>query len=152
MGGFCASMVRTCTGEVCVRSTCREPSACGRHIERVVHLPRGMIRRDVQLGEIVVVVFDVRPFGDGETQIGENRGDLVQHLDHGMDGALRFRPRRQRDVDPFGRQPRVQRRFSQLRFARGDRFADAVAQAVDQRALAPCAPPATCRRASSAVR
>ena len=29
IGGFCASMVRTCTGEVCVRSSSREPSGLG---------------------------------------------------------------------------------------------------------------------------
>ena len=29
IGGFCASMVRTCTGEVCVRSSSREPSGFG---------------------------------------------------------------------------------------------------------------------------
>ena len=64
-----------------------------REIERVVHLPRRMIGRDVELGEVVVVVFDVGTFGDRETQIGEDRGDLVQHLADGMDGALRFRTR-----------------------------------------------------------
>ena len=29
IGGFCASIVRICTGEVCVRSTMREPSGLG---------------------------------------------------------------------------------------------------------------------------
>ena len=29
IGGFCVSMVRTCTGEVCVRSNSREPSGFG---------------------------------------------------------------------------------------------------------------------------
>jgi len=29
MGGFCASMVRICTGEVWVRSSSREPSGLG---------------------------------------------------------------------------------------------------------------------------
>ena len=51
-----------------------------RDIERVVHLPRRMVGRDVELGEIVIVEFDVRAFGDGEAQIGEDRGDFVQHL------------------------------------------------------------------------
>ena len=59
-------------------------------IERVVHLPRRMIGRDVQLGEIVVVEFDVRAFGDGEAEIGEDRRDLVEHLGDGMDRALRL--------------------------------------------------------------
>jgi hypothetical protein len=29
IGGFCFSMVRTCTGEVCVRNSIREPSGFG---------------------------------------------------------------------------------------------------------------------------
>jgi hypothetical protein len=29
IGGFCASMVLICTGEVCVRSSSREPSGFG---------------------------------------------------------------------------------------------------------------------------
>ena len=29
IGGFCVSMVRICTGEVCVRSSRREPSGFG---------------------------------------------------------------------------------------------------------------------------
>jgi hypothetical protein len=39
IGGFCASMVRICTGEVCVRSTLRlAVRASGLPEERVVHL------------------------------------------------------------------------------------------------------------------
>ena len=87
MGGFCFSMVRTCTGEVWVRSTWLRAVGLRRDIERVLHLARGMVGRDVQLGEIVIVIFDVRAFGDGETQIGEDGGDLVQHLGDGMDAC-----------------------------------------------------------------
>ena len=94
IGGFCVSMVRTCTGEVCVRRTWLRAVGLLGHIERVVHLPRGMIGRDVQLGEIVIVEFDVRAFGDGEAQIGEDRGHFVQHLQTGWMRALRFGPRR----------------------------------------------------------
>ena len=39
-----------------------------------------MVGRDVQLGEIVIVKFDVRAFGDGEAHIGEDQGDFFQHL------------------------------------------------------------------------
>ena len=41
--------------------------------ERVVHVARRMIRRKVQLGEIIVVALDVRPFGDGKAHVGEDR-------------------------------------------------------------------------------
>ena len=40
-------------------------SALGRlQIERVVHLPRGMLGRDVELGEVQIVGLDIRTFGD----------------------------------------------------------------------------------------
>jgi hypothetical protein len=42
---------------------------------------------EIQLGEVVVVGFDVRPFGDGETHVGEDRGELVDHLADRMDAA-----------------------------------------------------------------
>ncbi len=48
--------------------------------ERVVHFARGMAGREVELGEIVVVGFDVRAFGDREAHVGEDRGDFVEHL------------------------------------------------------------------------
>ena len=52
IGGFCVSMVRTCTGEVWVRSTWLRAVRLRREVERVVHLPRRMIGRDVELGEL----------------------------------------------------------------------------------------------------
>ena len=57
-----------------------------------MHLPRRMLGRDVERLEIVPVVLDVRPFGDGEAHVGEDRDDLVGDLAHRMDaplGALR---------------------------------------------------------------
>ena len=81
-------MVRTCTGEVWVRSSMREPSACRRQEERVVHLPRRMFRRDVERGEIVEVVLDVRAFGHGEAHLAEDRDHLVDGLADRMDAAL----------------------------------------------------------------
>ncbi len=55
--------------------------------ERVVHLARRMAGREVELGEIIIVAFDVRPFGDRKTHLGENGGDLVHHLADRMDAA-----------------------------------------------------------------
>ena len=48
IGGFCFSMVRICTGEVCVRSSSREPSGLRIEEERVVHLARRMAFGEVQ--------------------------------------------------------------------------------------------------------
>ena len=87
IGGFCASIVRTCTGDVCVRSSMREPSGFGVEIERVVHLARRMAFGEIQLGEVVVVGLDVRTFGDREAHVGEDRGELVDHLADRVDAA-----------------------------------------------------------------
>ena len=59
-----------------------------REIERVVVLPRRMLGRDVERGEIVEVGLDVRPFGDPEAHVGEYFGDLVSDLADWMDATL----------------------------------------------------------------
>ena len=53
--------------------------------ERVVHLPRRMAFGEVERGEVVVVGLDVRTFGDREAHVGEDRGQLVDHLADRMD-------------------------------------------------------------------
>ena len=84
------------------------PRAVGRfrEIERVVILPRRMLGRNVERGEIVEVGLDVRAFGDREAHIGEDLGDLVGDLAHGMDAPLGERPfaHRQRDVGALCRE------------------------------------------------
>ena len=93
----------------------------GREEERVVHFARGMAGREVELGEIVVVALDVRPFGDREAHVGEDRGDFVEHLADRMDapGLDAGGAHRQGDVERFGLQPRFQRRRLQHRAAGG---------------------------------
>ena len=61
------SMVRICTGEVCVRSSKR--SRCGFDSwsgdeQRVLRIARGMVRRKIQRLEIVVVGLDLGAFLD----------------------------------------------------------------------------------------
>ena len=51
-------------------------------------LPRGMLGRDVERGEIVEVGLDVGAFGDREAHIGEDLGDLVDHLADRVDAAF----------------------------------------------------------------
>jgi len=104
-------------------------------IEGRLHLPRRMIGRDVQLGEIVVVILDVRTLGDGEAKIGEDRGDLVEHLRNRMNATLRFGPGRQRDVDRLVAEARIQSRIAEFDFACGDGVRDFIAQAVEQRTI-----------------
>ena len=70
IGGFDAFIVRICTGEVWVRSSLPPgpPRAVGTlQIEGVVHLARRMLGRDVEGGEVVEVVLDVRPLGDARS-------------------------------------------------------------------------------------
>jgi hypothetical protein len=102
-------MVRTCTGEVCVRSSFFRLSLCVRvEEERVVHLAGRMAFGEVQRGEIVVVGLDVRPFGDGEAHVAEDRGDLVDHLADRMDAARSAGDwaHRQRHVERLGGEAR----------------------------------------------
>ena len=108
IGGFCASMVRICTGEVWVRRSFGWLPSPALQEKRVVHLTRRMAFREIQRGEIVVIGLDVRPFGDRKAHVGEDRGDLVDHLADRVDAAALGRrlPHRQRHVDLFGGEPR----------------------------------------------
>ena len=87
----------------------KHPLAVGARVEEegVVHLARRMAEREVERGEIVVVGLDVRPFGDGEAEIGEDRRDLVDDLADRMDaaGLERRRADGQGDVDALGFEP-----------------------------------------------
>ena len=108
---------------------------------------------DVERGEIVPVVLDLRPGRDREAEVGEDLGELVHHLADRVDAALRR-------AAPTGRvmsSPSVaSRRSSAAASSAALRAAiasvTALAQAVDARPLAPAAPRASCRRASSAGR
>src|SRR3984957_889956 len=80
--------------------------------KRVVHLARRMAGRKVELGEIEVVAFDVRPLGDGESHLGENDGDFVHHLTDRMDapGLDAGQGHRERDVERLALELRLEGR------------------------------------------
>ena len=86
-GGFCFSIVRICTGEVCVRSkqaiALRLLLLSGEE-DRVLHIARRMIRRKVQRLEVVVVGLDLGAFADGVAHRLEDRDDLVHRAHDGM--------------------------------------------------------------------
>ena len=108
IGGFCAIMVRICTGLVCVRRSSARAVGLRVKIERVVLLARGMLGRNVELGEVEVVGLDVGTFGDREAHVGEDLDAFVEHLADRVDAPLRERtePHRQRHVGALVRQPR----------------------------------------------
>ena len=108
-------------------------AAAGRRaeIERIHHRPRRMVRGDVQGGEIVPVIFDVRAFLDGEAHGAEDRRDLFHGAADRMDRARQVGARRLGDVDSFRCQPGVQRGLVQHCLARVQRIADLRLDAVD---------------------
>lgn len=61
--------------------------------ERIMHVPRGMIGREVELGEIIIICLDVRPLGHRKAERGENGDDLIPRLTQGMNTAC-LQPRR----------------------------------------------------------
>ena len=134
-----------------------QPRAVGgfREIERVVVLPRRMLGRDVERGEIVEVGLDVRTFGDREAHIGEDLGDLVGDLADRMDAALceRTEAHRQRHVGALAGELRAESCAGQHLAPRFERLDDAVFQTVDRLAEALALfrrqrsePPASARR------
>ena len=104
-------------------------------IEGVVHRPRRVALGDVEGGEVVPVVLDLRTGGDRKAQIGEDLGQLVHHLADRMDAALRGRFGRKRHVEGLGSQPALQLGFLEGGLSRSDRLRHFLAQRVDSGAL-----------------
>ena len=57
------------------------------HVEGVLHVAGGVVLRDVEGLEVVVVELDLGPLGDREAHAREHVDDLVVHLREGMEGA-----------------------------------------------------------------
>ena len=96
-----------------------------------------MVFREIKLGEVVVFGLNVRAFSDGKTHIGEDRGQLVNHLRdrmHATDLERRF-AYRQRDVEAFAVEPRFQSGALERFAPRRKGSVDPVFQSVDQRSL-----------------
>ncbi len=68
--------------------------------ERVLHVARGMVRREVQGLEVVVVGLDLRALDHGEAEPGEDLDDLVLHPAQRMGGAERRAAAGERQVGP----------------------------------------------------
>jgi hypothetical protein len=48
-----------------------------RDVKRILHLARGMVGGNVQLGEIVIVELHVGAFGDAKAQLGEDGDHFI---------------------------------------------------------------------------
>ena len=120
-----------------MRSSSREPSGFRREIERVVHFAGRMTLGKIQFGEVVVVGFDVGPFGDRKSHVGENRRQFIGHLTDRMDTAALCRPSRTGSVTSTVSVLSCASSAAALSafFASCDRFGDAVLEAVDRRTL-----------------
>ena len=85
----------------------------GPEIERVDVLAGRMLGRDVERGEVVEVVLDVRALGNPETELAQNRRHFIERPRDRMAAAGRLPARRQRDVGPLGGKPGFQGRVLQ---------------------------------------
>jgi hypothetical protein len=96
-----------------------------------------MLFGNVEGGEVVEVVLDMRTFRHREAHVGEDRRQLVHDLADRMDAAGLLRPlaHRQGDVDALGGQPALQLGLAQRLAAGLDGGVDAVLETVDRRAL-----------------
>ena len=73
--------------------------------EGVMCLARRVAFREVQRGEVVPVILDVRALCHAEAHVAEDRGDLLENLHNRVQRALpRQRRGRQRQVDLFAHQ------------------------------------------------
>ena len=110
----------------------RAQQAAIAEVERVVHGARRVMRREVQRFEVVPVVLDLRAVGQLVAQSAENVGDALQRAADRMQPAPRAVPARQRYVDGFAGQARVERGVFQHGFADRQRLADRIARAIDR--------------------
>ena len=104
------------------------------HEERVMFLPRRMFRRNVQRIKVIPVGFHLRAFGHRKTHVRKDRCQLFHHLADRVDRAHAPWPCRQRHIQPFRPQPRVQCRIAKCCLLGPHACINLVAQHVQQSA------------------
>ena len=110
IGGRCVSMCRICIDEVCVRSSVAGRAAGGgrssarpgrgtqdwtsgaRQVQRVLHVARRVLGRDVERLEVVVVVLGLGAVDNLVAHAQEDRLDLLAHDGQRMPAADDDRP------------------------------------------------------------
>jgi len=100
MGGCACSITRVCTEEVWVRS--QDVGRLARDEKGVLHVACRMVGGEIQGREYVPVIFDFRPFGNRESEAGENVDNLAAHNVERMACAHRHGGRSARKVDCGG--------------------------------------------------
>ncbi len=119
-------MRRTWGGRVVALGAC--------HVEGVHLTAGGVLGRDVERVEIVPVALDLRAFGDREAHIGEDSGDLLGDLAHGVDRTLRHRAGGQRDVEGLGGEAGLEGGVGEPGAGLGEGGVQVVLQGVERRA------------------
>ena len=69
------------------------------HVKGILHISGRVVLRDIQRFKIVVIRLNIRPFGNGEPQGGEDLYDFFQGLGYGMFLTYDRDLPRHRDVD-----------------------------------------------------
>ena len=129
--------MRICTGEVWVRSTRREPSGPLREIKGVVLLPGRVLGRDVECGEVVEILLDMRAFGDLKAHLAKDGDDLVHGLADRMEPTGAGEGYRQGDIGTLAGEPLIERGPAEPRGSLAQRRRDAVLGGVHLRSGAP---------------
>ena len=71
-------------------------------IDRIVRIHRGMIRREIQRGEIVPLCLCLRPRSHCKAQLPKDRDDLLDYERHRMLRPCELRPGRHCEIDAWG--------------------------------------------------
>ena len=106
-----------------------------RKIEGIVHRTRGMGFRNVERAEIMPVILDLGPFGDGKAHIGEDLCEFIHHLTDGMHRTARSLGRGKRHIEPLRREALVEDRRLQRGLFRRNAVGYSLAQSVNHRPL-----------------
>ena len=88
-GSSRSSSARICTGEVWVRSTCRDPSGATWNVS--CSLRAGMVGREVERVEVELLGLDLGSLGQLPPHRDEDVGDVVGQDRDGVPGADRLR-------------------------------------------------------------
>jgi hypothetical protein len=69
--------------------------------KRILHVPGGMVLGKVQGFKVIVIEFNLGPFGNLKAESGENLGYLLGDKGYRVLAANRPPPTRQSDIDSF---------------------------------------------------